>query len=128
MGTNVITDNTASHEFSKSTPYPEAGQAKVSSLTVGVTSVAADLTLNGSHDVVLVDTTAAVRTITLPAAASYKGMLYTIVRITAGANAVTVDGNASETINAVANYSLSAQWKHVTVVSDGANWVIINAN
>lgn len=130
MGTNVITDNTAGHGLSKSTPYPEAYQAKVSSLKVAVTTVATNTTLDGSNDVVLANTTAAAITITLPSAVNYKGILYTIKRITAGSYAATLvpATDTDETIDGATSYALSAQYKFVSVTSDGANWFIVAAN
>lgn len=45
-----------------------------------------------------------------------------------GAGAITVDGNASETIDGSTTYSLPTQYKQVTIQSNGANWIIIGNN
>lgn len=73
--------------------------------------------------------TGAAFTVNLPAAASVgAGKEVTIKKIDASANAVTVDGNASETIDGATTYSLSAQWKYVKLYSDGTNWHIVGNN
>ena len=55
-------------------------------------------------------------------------MSNTIKKVDATGSAVTVDGNASETIDGATTYPLGAQWKYVTIVSDGTNWVIVANN
>jgi hypothetical protein len=67
-------------------------------------------------------------TVTLPTAASITGRMYTIKRTNSGANAVTVGTTSSQTIDGSTTYSLSAQYKYVTVISDGSNWLIIANN
>jgi len=84
------------------------------------------LTINDS--VVLCDSTAAAFTIALPTAVGITGREYVIKKIDSSANAVTVDGNAAETIDGATTYSLATQWKYVRVVSDGTNWVITGQN
>ena len=64
-------------------------------------------------------------TANLPTAAGITGRVYTVKKIDASANAVTLDGNASETIDGAATYALTAQWDSVTIISDGSNWEII---
>lgn len=66
-------------------------------------------------------------TITLPTAVGITGRVYTVKKIDASANAVTVDGDGSETIDGAATYALATQWKSVTVISNGTNWEIIAA-
>ncbi|MBU0495305.1 MAG: beta-propeller fold lactonase family protein [Chloroflexi bacterium] len=87
---------------------------------VSVTTVTGDTSLAVTQSgVVLVNNAA---TITLPAAASAKGVTFTIKRLTAGA--VTVN-TAGGNIDGLASQSLAAQYDLITVVSDGANWFII---
>ncbi|MDP3785966.1 MAG: hypothetical protein Q8R05_00195, partial [Candidatus Omnitrophota bacterium] len=74
------------------------------------------------------DGTAAAFSITLPAASGNTGRSYTIKKIDSSVNAVTVDPNAAETIDGAATYALSAQWKYVTAVSNGTNWIITANN
>lgn len=64
-------------------------------------------------------------TLTLPAAAVSTGLEYTFVKATSDAAAITVDGNASETINGSANFaSADAQYDTFTIVSNGTTWYI----
>ncbi len=87
-------------------------------------SKTANYTLTESDHYVSVDATAGAVTITLPASASTRvGKRYTVNKIDAGGNAVTVDGNGAETIEGSANVSLATQWSKVTVVNNGTSWV-----
>jgi hypothetical protein len=82
-------------------------------------------TLTDYDDVVLGDATSAAFTLTLPAAASNTGLEYSIKKIDSSANAVTIDGNASETIDDSTTRVLSSQYDSVTIVSDGTEWWIV---
>jgi hypothetical protein len=83
-------------------------------------------TLDSTDYVVLVDddTAAGAVTITLPAAASHTGRVYHIKKLGTTAN-VTVDGNASETIDGATTAILSKQYDSIKIVCDGTNWSII---
>ncbi|MNT84089.1 hypothetical protein D3C72_2240570 [compost metagenome] len=85
---------------------------------------AVDLTLSSAHCTVLVDASAAARTITLPTAASSTRRIYTIKKIDASANTVTIDGNASEVIDGAATQVLATQWSALTIQSNGTSWFI----
>lgn len=71
------------------------------------------------------DATSAAFSITLPAVASSSGKELIIKKIDSSANAVTVDGNASETIDGATTYSLAQQYDSVTIYCDGSEWHII---
>lgn len=92
--------------------------------TVYVTSTPASLGATAFMDVILV--TATLQTITLPTAVGIKGKVYTVKLTAAGTGVVAATGG--QTFDGAASYSLSAQWKFVSVVSDNANWLIIGAN
>lgn len=65
------------------------------------------------------------RTLTLPTAAAGVGLEYTIVKTTAAAAAITIEGDGAETINGNANFaSCDAQYDTVSMVSDGTEWWI----
>lgn len=76
-----------------------------------------DRVLNG-------DASGAAVTVNLPSAAP-NPVVYTIVKIDATANTVTVDGAGSETINGATTKVLTTQWESVTIRSDGSNWIAI---
>lgn len=85
---------------------------------------AATLTATSVGTIRLADATSAAFTVTLPTAASTRGRRYTIKKIDASANAVTV-GTAGGNIDGATTYALSAQWAFVEVYSDGAKWNIV---
>ena len=75
--------------------------------------------------VLLTDTTAAILTITLPAAPA-KGRVLTISDSTgqAGAHAITVDGNG-QNINGAATQTINSAFGYLTILYTGLQWVII---
>jgi len=95
-----------------------------------IQTFAADRTAVTTDDVLLMDATAASRTVFLPLAASFynstdnKSNSLTIKKIDASAgNTVTIDPNGSELIDGVATAVLStAARPFVTVVTDGVQW------
>lgn len=70
--------------------------------------------------------TATGQTFTLPTAVGITGRIYTIKLTASGSS--TIATTSSQTIDASTTYSLSAQYKYVSVQSDGANWMIIANN
>jgi hypothetical protein len=85
----------------------------------------------GANDesTILADATSGAFTISLPPAATAGfGRTYTIVKIDASANAVTLDGDGSEPINSSTTYALGTQWKHVKVTAMSGGWVVTGNN
>lgn len=80
-------------------------------------SVSANYSLTLFDDLVLVDATAGAVTITMPSAATTSGRVYTIKKVDASANAVTLNG---ATIDGVANPTLTTQWQSKRVQASGA--------
>jgi len=95
------------------------------SFGLDITSTSADLTLNTTHFTILVDASGATRTITLPAATGCARRIYTIKKIDASGNVVTIDGNASETIDGATTQPLNTQWEYLKIQSNGTSWFII---
>jgi len=89
-----------------------------------VNTVTADLTLTTSHRFIRCDASAGPIVVTLPAAASNAGRKYCVKKIDSSANSVTIDGNASDTIDGDATAVIVSQYEEVSVVSDGSNWDI----
>ncbi len=73
----------------------------------------------------LVSASAAAVTVTLPAAAKSLNRTLHIKKTDSSANAVTIDGNASETIDGALTASLTTQWQSRTLQCDGAAWFLI---
>jgi hypothetical protein len=92
-------------------------------LATGVQTItaASDTLVNTDHTN-LCDCTSNAITINLPAASA--GQQFVIKKIDASANAVTIDGNASETIDGALTATLTTQYESITLVSDGSNWFI----
>ncbi len=74
------------------------------------------------------DATSAAFTLTLPAAASHTGRILIIKKTDSSVNAVTVDGDSSETIDGATTYDLRVRYQSITIQSDGSNWHVIGKN
>jgi len=83
-------------------------------------------TTTNADGVISVDATSASFTVTLVTAVGNSGLTQTFKKINA-ANVVTIDANSTQTIDGVTTYALSARYSWVTVISDGANWMITGA-
>ena len=80
--------------------------------------------IQGSDDVLLVDTTAGNVTLTLPPAVSSRGQWFEVKKLVA-ANTVTIDGYGAETIDGSATLAWTAQYQAYTVYSDGTEWWVV---
>jgi hypothetical protein len=75
---------------------------------------------------ILADATAGAWTLSLPAAATCTGKLYTIKRIDATpANALTIDPNGAELIEGVTTIALYMKGETVVIQSTGTAWVVL---
>jgi hypothetical protein len=93
--------------------------------TLNTTSKTANYTATASDDVILCSASGGAFTITLPAAASSTGLHLVVKKTDSGFNAVTIDGNASETIDGATTKKLSTQYESIEIVCDGSNWHIV---
>lgn len=93
--------------------------------SLSVSSKSADYTATTSDDVLLVDASGAARTITLYASSGNSGKVLHVKKTDSSANSVTVDGNASETIDGATTKVLALQYESVTIVCDGSNWHVV---
>lgn len=86
---------------------------------------ATSATLGSDDHIMLIDddTAGGAVTITLPACASHNGRQYHIKKLGTTAN-VTIDGNASETIDGGLTAVLTAQYESIGIVCDSSNWSI----
>lgn len=92
---------------------------------LSITSKTANYTATATDHTILVDATAGVVTITLPAAATNAGREYAIKKIDASANAVTIDANGAELIDGAATQALATQWKSMIIQCNGTAWFIL---
>lgn len=100
------------------------GSHEIPAVNVGITSVSADYSA-AAERVILVDATGGPITVTLPALLGMDGRLYSVKKTDASANAVTVDGNSSDTIDGAATSSLASQYDSITVVAGPTEWNIL---
>ena len=75
--------------------------------------------------VILCDATTAAFTITLPTAVGNTDKVFIIKKIDVSANAITVDGNAAETIDGALTIVLSLQYDTLFIISNNVNWFIL---
>lgn len=83
-------------------------------------------TATTADDLILCNTTGGAITVNLPAAASSTGKVLKIKKTSSDFTAVTIDGNASETIDGAATTTINTQYEQVTIACDGSNWQIID--
>jgi len=98
----------------------------VGAIFVAVRTEVADYPVADGDNVILVDATAGLVTITLPLASPNEGRILRVKKIdSVQTNAVKIDGNGAETIDGAADLDLLLQDETATVVSDGTEWWVI---
>ena len=94
---------------------------------VALADANATLTLDHVNRVLLI-ANAAARTLTLPAAATARtGSWLRVVKTSADAFAVTLDGNGAETIDGAATYTeIDAQYDTACLLCTGSEWIVLS--
>ena len=106
--------------------YTNAGRNRFGgAMEQQITTISSTTTLDATHCTVLVDASSAAITVNLPAASGRVGRIYNIKRIDNSVNTVTIDGNASETIDGATTQTLITQWSTMTIQSNGTGWYIL---
>lgn len=90
--------------------------------TLPLTNRTGTYLIDSSTDCV-VNCTANTFTVTLPTAVGIEGQYFVIKN--SGTGVITIDGDGSETIDGATNKTLSVQYESMTLVSNGANWIIV---
>jgi len=103
----------------------ETGAVLIKGLHLNIVAKTENYTATAIDDTIICDATGGAFTITLPAASTVSGKIYNIKKIDVSANAVTIDGDDSETIDDAATKALSSQYDSLTIQSSGAEWWII---
>lgn len=98
--------------------------ADAGSGSLGVTTKTTTYTALTSDDIILADTSGGAWTLTLYTAVSNTGNKLTIKKTTSDTNALTIDGNASETIEGKTSVFIDGQYDTLELISDGSNWVL----
>ena len=99
--------------------------AQVDGYLFPTSSVSADYTATVNDAFIPVDASSAAVTVTLKPAAEAKGKRLTIKKIDSSVNAVTVDGDGSETIDGATTAVINSQYDSICVMSDGTEWWIV---
>lgn len=97
----------------------------VGGIFLPIMTTTAAITLDRSHSTVLCDAGTAPFTVTLPCAGTVTGIIYTIKKIDATTNAITISPATGQNIDGATSYSLTAQWDFVEIQSDGSHWYVI---
>jgi hypothetical protein len=90
-----------------------------------ISIVNSDLTLDGTHSVIICDNGSITRTITLPNSIGIKGRIYSIKRSENSTENVIIATSSSQLIDGESNFVLSQAKETISVISDGANWKVI---
>ncbi len=71
------------------------------------------------------DASSAAFTVTLPAAASHDGRVIYVKKTDSSSNAVTIDGNGSETIDGATTVDVLLQYECLQLVCNGTGWSVV---
>jgi len=82
-------------------------------------------TLDDTNYFVRGDCTSNAITLTLPAASGNTGLTYIIKKVDSTGNTLTIDGNASETIDGSTTVVISSQYDSITIICNGTSWDIV---
>ncbi len=95
-----------------------------------VNAQTANYVILATDHVVTMDATVGVRTLTLPTAVGCSGKPYTLKKIDSTSNTVQILTTSSQTIDGNASGALYLRLRYDTLrlVSDGANWLILDMN
>lgn len=105
-----------------------AGTFTTAGILAAVTTVSAAYTAALDDHLILANVTGSGFTITLPPAATAKGLHLTLKRIDNVGGAVTISPSGSDTIEGATSRSLSAQFASVSLISDGvATWYVASS-
>lgn len=99
-------------------------------LQPSVTAQSANYAVLATDYVVTMNATGGARTLTLPTAVGYSGKPFTLKKVDSSSNAVQILTTSAQTIdgNASGALYLKLQYDTLRIVSDGANWLIVDMN
>jgi hypothetical protein len=117
----------------KLTPVPYTGSPDAQRLNAGALNelikgtrngveVTSATTLESGQTIVFANATGGAFTITLPPANKFEGLTFDIKKVDSSSNAVTIDGDGSDTIDGATTYALASQYEAVELYSDGEAW------
>ena len=109
------------------TAAPNAKLSVTGSMSLPIEAISATDTLDDTNHTILVNAAGGVKTVNLPAASGATGKIFIIKKTDSSSNNVTIDPNASETIDGSSTFAFNAQYRAVTIQCDGSNWHIISS-
>lgn len=125
LGLTSVATSTLQTSVTDQDTDPVSGGAVVDYVSKTTTSVTTTTyTLLSSDDTLLCDNSSGVTVTLLAAATAGDGFEVTIKNV-GSAGSVTIDGDASETIDGALTAVLTSQYESLTIVCDGSNWNII---
>ncbi len=98
------------------------------SLSTAISTKTSNTNLTALDSVVLASAAASALVMTLPSAVGIDGRQYTIKKVDASKNKVTIQPTGTEKIDLDTLYVLTQQFEFVIIVSDGTNWVVVGNN
>ncbi len=122
---NMIFGDASTTRVGIKTNSPNSSLHVGGSLTLPITSKTSNYSASEDDYTILVNSSSGAVTISLPSASGITGRLYVIKKTDSSGNLVTLDGNASETVDGYSTYSINTQNQSLTIQSDGSNWQII---
>ena len=120
----TVTDTNVIQSFNSTLDDGSGNMALAGGLSRAIRTVTTSPAISATDSVVLLN--AATLTATLPTAVGIAGREYTVKLI--ASSTATLATTSSQTIDGATTKSLTAQYKYITVVSDGANWQIVANN
>ena len=123
IGVGIDAADTAS--FDGVSNYLFDGTVKTNGFITNLVTKTSNYTATVEDYTIICNASGGAFTITLPVVASHTGRIYHIKKIDSSANIVTVDGNASETIDDGLTAVLTVQYESITIQSDGSEWWIL---
>jgi hypothetical protein len=130
---NGVNTATASTNVGIGTTAPHSSLTSVGSFATKVQNVFPPVpvyAVQSNDHIVTAEPSGGFILITLPTAVGISGRQYTIKWVPnfGGGGAINIMPFGTERIEGAPNYLLFFAWKYVTIVSDGANWLVIGNN
>lgn len=120
----VVRLETITDKVGIQTTSPNSSLEVSGSVGAKVTSVSTTYTAANDYTI-LASASGGSFTITLPASSGVTNRMYVIKKTDSSVNTVTIDANASETIDGALTYVLTTQYAAITIACNGSNWFII---
>jgi hypothetical protein len=131
LGSNVVTTGDSAQTITKGLTINSGtlgGDLNANGFTVNnwnVATVTGTTTLTASNEVILVNPSTTAFTITLPDATGNTGKHYRFNYVATTGTVVTIDGDASDTINGRTSITMKYPYSSLDMYSDGTNWFAI---